>query len=114
MTYVSPVPPKTTDGSELQTKLTDLDGNGVSFIVEGIDLGLANAVRRTMMADIPTLAIETVWIEENTSVLPDEFLSHRLGLIPLDSLNMADHVSNYRAVCAASPKLHLNVNAYAA
>lgn len=35
-----------------------------------------------MIADIPTLAIETVFINNNTSVIQDEVLAHRLGLIP--------------------------------
>ncbi|KAK4144933.1 DNA-directed RNA polymerase [Dichotomopilus funicola] len=53
-----------------------------SFSLIGIDASIANAFRRTMIADIPTLAIETVFINNNTSVIQDEVLSHRLGLIP--------------------------------
>lgn len=96
--YIAPTVPKTTDGSELQTKLTSLDESTASFIVEGIDLALANGLRRIVMADIPTLAIETVWIEENTSVLPDEFLAHRLGMIPLNSFQMDEYIQNFRSV----------------
>jgi len=48
----------------------------------GVDASIANAFRRILIAEIPTLAIENVYIENNTSVIHDEVLAHRLGLIP--------------------------------
>ena len=49
----------------------------------GAEPPLANALRRILIAEIPTIAIEKVEMWQNTSVIPDENLAHRLGLIPL-------------------------------
>ena len=54
----------------------------LSFSLIGVDASIANALRRILIAEVSTLAIETVFIEDNTSVIHDEVLSHRLGLIP--------------------------------
>ncbi len=53
-----------------------------SFSLVGVDASIANAYRRILIAEIPTLAIEEVYIHNNTSVIQDEVLAHRLGLIP--------------------------------
>lgn len=52
------------------------------FSLLGIDASLSNAFRRILISEIPTLAIEHVFIDNNTSVIQDEVLAHRLGLIP--------------------------------
>lgn len=43
---------------------------------------LANAIRRSV-EEIPTLAVDEVEIFKNDSALYDEFLAHRIGLVPL-------------------------------
>jgi DNA-directed RNA polymerase subunit D len=54
----------------------------IVFLVKGITNSLANALRRTVN-EIPTLAIDTVEFYKNDSALYDEFIAHRLGLVPL-------------------------------
>jgi DNA-directed RNA polymerase II subunit RPB3 len=43
-----------------------------------------------MLAEIPTLAVDVVEVLDNTSVLADEFVCHRLGLIPLSAKGVDD------------------------
>ena len=59
------------------------DSEKIALKLKGIPLQYANALRRVCLNGVPVFAIDTVDIIENTSVLPDEGLAHRLGLIPL-------------------------------
>ncbi len=55
----------------------------MKFVVEGIKPSFASALRRTMMSEVPTMAIETVDFKDNDSALNDEIVANRLGLVPL-------------------------------
>jgi DNA-directed RNA polymerases I and III subunit RPAC1 len=57
--------------------------NYLEFDLVGCDTSLANALRRIVISEVSTMAIETVFVMNNTSVIQDEVLSHRLGLVPI-------------------------------
>src|ERR1700753_1923044 len=81
------------DGSENRPDINIQDYKNAphaDFILHNVDLAFANSLRRVMLSEIPTLAIDLVEVESNTSVLPDEFLAHRLGLVPLSARNIDD------------------------
>lgn len=59
------------------------DKQRISVKLKDIPLEYANALRRICLNGIPVFAIDTVDIIENSSVLADEALAHRLALIPI-------------------------------
>jgi DNA-directed RNA polymerase subunit D len=67
----------------LEVKIIEEKDNVLRFLVSGTSHTYVNALRRTMIAEVPAMAIEDVIMIENTSVLYDEVVAHRLGLIPL-------------------------------
>ena len=68
---------------QMEMKIMYLDEETIVFDLIGIDVSIANALRRILLAEVPTMAIESVYIQDNTSILQDEVLAHRLGLIPI-------------------------------
>ncbi|KAI3931296.1 hypothetical protein MKX01_040213 [Papaver californicum] len=53
------------------------------FDMIGIDPSVAKAFRRILISEVPTMAIEKVLIVNSTTLVQDEVLAHRLGLIPI-------------------------------
>ena len=59
------------------------DNQKISVKIKGVPIQYSNALRRVCLNGVPVFAIDTVDIIENSSVLPDEGVAHRLGLIPI-------------------------------
>ncbi|GAA5853846.1 hypothetical protein JCM5353_003126 [Sporobolomyces roseus] len=69
--------------AQLKVTVNSLSPEAIEFDLVGVDASVANAIRRIVIAEVPTIAIETVYVWNNTSIIQDEVLAQRLGLIPL-------------------------------
>lgn len=67
----------------LKIEITNLNEECIEFDLVGVDVSIANALRRILLSEVPTVAIEHVWIAINSSIIQDEVLAHRVGLIPI-------------------------------
>lgn len=67
----------------IEIEIVDKTEDYMRFIVKGINAPFANALRRIMLTEVPAMAIDELVILENSSMLNDEVLAHRMGLIPL-------------------------------
>jgi DNA-directed RNA polymerase II subunit RPB3 len=59
--------------------------DSIHFILKNVDSSVANAIRRVVISEVPTLAIDIVTFESNSTFQQEEYLAHRLGLIPICS-----------------------------
>ena len=70
-------------GYKMEIRLLDKSTESVSFLLKDSTPAFANAIRRSIVESVPTMAIEDVEFKDNSSILYDEILAHRIGLIPL-------------------------------
>ncbi|MGM0605541.1 MAG: DNA-directed RNA polymerase subunit D [Halobacteriota archaeon] len=69
--------------AEYDVEFVERGDRSARFLVRGLTPAFANGIRRAMIADVPTLSIDTVRFVENSSVMFDEMIALRLGLVPL-------------------------------
>ena len=78
----------------MEIKIAEKNNLSARLIVEDVDTAFMNSLRRIILAEVPSMAIDEVVVIENSSMLHDEILAHRLGLIPLktdlDSYNLPE------------------------
>ena len=64
-------------------KVLNAKGNVAQVMIKGTSPAVMNAIRRTILNEVPILAIEEMSIYENNGVLFDEFFAHRVGMVPI-------------------------------
>jgi DNA-directed RNA polymerase subunit D len=67
----------------LKVEVLNVEEERVRFLVGGVDVAFANALRRTMIMDVPCMVIDDIFFFDNSSVVADENLAHRIGYVPL-------------------------------
>jgi DNA-directed RNA polymerase subunit D len=67
----------------VKIEVLEKDEANLRIIVRDADVTLMNALRRIGLAEVPSMAIDEVVMIENSSILQDEMIAHRLGLVPL-------------------------------
>ena len=85
------------------------DGDFMKFTLMGVDTSVANALRRTIVSDIPTIVIRgfpheknKVNIDVNTTKLNNEIIKHRLSCIPI-------HIDDPNTFIETSYQLELDI-----
>ncbi|MBI4149039.1 DNA-directed RNA polymerase subunit D [Candidatus Woesearchaeota archaeon] len=70
---------------EIRILEQDKKKEAVAFLIKGAGPVFANTLRRMIVNRVPTMAIEDVEFRKNSSILYDEVIAHRLGLVPLST-----------------------------
>ncbi|ESS06016.1 MAG: DNA-directed RNA polymerase, subunit D [uncultured archaeon A07HB70] len=84
-------------GDGFEVEFVDRSERSARFVVRGLTPALANGIRRAMIADVPTFSVDHLRVVENSSVMFDEMIGLRLGLVPLttplDDFEVGDTVT---------------------
>lgn len=67
----------------MKIEVLEKDETNLRIVIRDADVSLMNALRRIGLAEVPAMAIDEVVMIENSSILQDEMIAHRLGLVPL-------------------------------
>jgi DNA-directed RNA polymerase subunit D len=82
---------------KVEIEVLERTERNMRLLIRGIDVPYINALRRVIISEVPCMAIDDVVILENSSIMQDETVAHRLGLVPLktdlDSYNLPEDCS---------------------
>lgn len=64
-------------------KIIDNDGKDLKILITNLDCCFVNSIRRVIMSEIGGYAFDEIEIKKNTTIFHNEFIKHRIGLIPI-------------------------------
>lgn len=67
----------------MKLNITKEEDNRMEFTLGDASLALANVIRRYVSNHVPIFAINNVTFYENTTSMFDEYIAHRIGMVPL-------------------------------
>jgi DNA-directed RNA polymerase subunit D len=67
----------------VEIEVLEKDDKNMRLLIREVDVPYVNALRRVITSEVPCMAIDEVVMIENSSVMQDETIAHRLGLVPL-------------------------------
>ena len=67
----------------MKIEVLEKNNSKIKFLISDIKTSFAGSLRRTMISEVPTMAIEWIDFKKNGSAMPDEILANRLGQVPL-------------------------------
>lgn len=68
---------------DFDIQIVKVENDSIEFELINVDPAIVNSLRRILIAEVPSVAIENVFFIDYDCVIPEEVLSHRLGLVPL-------------------------------
>lgn len=68
---------------KFEIKIVKMESKSIEFELINADPAIVNSLRRILISEVPSVAIENVFFIDYDCVIPEEVLSHRLGLVPL-------------------------------
>ncbi len=90
---------------KMDFKILNKTNNETVFVLSGINYVIANTLRRLIISEVCTLAVEEIHVAKNSSALYDEMLAHRIGLIPLKT-DLKSYTKKQECKCKGKGCVH--------
>lgn len=72
----------------------EIDSYEGNIIFKGIDRSIVNSLRRILISEVPSYCLDTIELKKNNTIMNDEYLVHRIGLIPFIFLEKEENFRN--------------------